>query len=123
MEDTNSSTKEVTAQETPVYHYPAWYFHEVVRAILRCLGLEETHEIQSCPKKEDDTKVNNIRPRYQASAEEGAADPASTTDYSDPPSTVTNSAADPPSTNEDLVVSLSTPTRPGTSSGRGPQIN
>ncbi|XWS15342.1 hypothetical protein CRYUN_Cryun35bG0088400 [Craigia yunnanensis] len=73
MEDT-SSTKEVTAQGTPVY-YP-WSFHEVIRAILRCLGLEtEFQQNPSCPKKEDDGKVNNNQPGCQ---EEGAVPPSTT---------------------------------------------
>ncbi|XVE55069.1 hypothetical protein DITRI_Ditri03aG0131400 [Diplodiscus trichospermus] len=101
----------------------AWSFHEIIRAILRCLGLEtEVQQNPSCPKTADDGKVKSNQPGSQ----EVATDPPSNTEYSDPPSTVPDPAADPPSTMGDvpgLVGSLSAPTRPGTSSGTGPQIN
>ena len=99
MEDTTST--EETAQGTPVYY--RWSFHEVIRAILRCLGLEtEFQQNPSCPKKEDDGKVNN----NQSGGQEEGADPPSTIDYSDPPSKVTDPAADPPSTTVRLLTSL-----------------
>ncbi|XVE60840.1 hypothetical protein DITRI_Ditri05aG0159000 [Diplodiscus trichospermus] len=133
MED-NSSTKEVTAKGAPVYYPNPWSFHEVIRAILRCLGLEpEFHQNPSCPKKEDDGKVrNNQAAGCQefplTSSEEGPDPPSSSTsDTSDPPSTVTDPAADDPaSTSRDpgtVEASLAAPRRPGTSSGSGPQIN
>ena len=110
MEET-STTKEVTAQGTPVY-YP-WSFHEVIRAILRCLGLEpKFHQNPSCPKKENDGKVNTIQASGcqespVASSEEGPNPPSSsTTDYIDPPSTVADPTPDPSSTIVRLLTSL-----------------
>ncbi|KAE8666500.1 hypothetical protein F3Y22_tig00112498pilonHSYRG00254 [Hibiscus syriacus] len=86
-----------------------FYCREVVRALLRCLGLETgvQQNSTSCPKKQDDHNH-----QHQGST---------TDDYSDPP-------PDPTSTTvrgDDgvPVISFSTPKRPGTGSGRGPQIN
>ncbi|XVF63228.1 hypothetical protein PTKIN_Ptkin09bG0071000 [Pterospermum kingtungense] len=131
MEDHTSSTKEVAAKGAPVY-YP-WSFSEVIRAILRCLGLEPLfHQNPSCPKKEDDDgKVLNdiqaaagCQESSVASSEQGS-DPPSTSaaDNSDPP--ISDPPSDPPSTTGDpsVAVTLAAPGRPGTSSGSGPQIN
>ncbi|KAL4332012.1 hypothetical protein GQ457_07G020230 [Hibiscus cannabinus] len=111
MEDT-SSAKELTSHATPFY-FPT-SFHGVIRALLRCLGLETGFQQNpiSCPN-DDDTQ--------HASQKEAGSTPSPTTDYSDPP-------ADPPSTTvtgDDgvPVIALFTPKRPGTGGGRGPQIN
>ncbi|XP_039039815.1 uncharacterized protein LOC120177889 isoform X2 [Hibiscus syriacus] len=81
MEDT-SSTNQVTSQTT--------LFHEVLRALLRCLGLETGFHPNpiSCPKEEDDHNGH-------ASKKEAGSppSPSPTTGYSDQP-------ADPPSTTE-----------------------
>lgn len=102
MEDDTSSTKDGT---------PVWSFNEVVRAILRCLGLEPLlfHKLNpSCPtpnKEDADGKLlinNNVQaaaPCKLESSEEAGSDPPSTsaTDNSDPPSTSTSTAlTDPP---------------------------
>ncbi|XP_039039699.1 uncharacterized protein LOC120177740 [Hibiscus syriacus] len=107
MEDT-SSTNQVTSLATR--------FHEAVRALLRCLGLETGfhQNPSSCPMEEDDDgKVDNNR---HSSEKEAGSTP---TGYSDPP-------ADPPSTPSVTgvpVIVLFTPKRPETGEGSGPQIN
>ncbi|OMO53190.1 hypothetical protein COLO4_36819 [Corchorus olitorius] len=122
MEDRNSSS--TTKEESAPALYHPWSFNEAIRAILRCLGLEkleEFHQNPSTPKKEDDAKLKNItnveadgcqESPAVAYTEEGA-DPPSTTD--DPPSTTANDPS--------VVVVLATPTRRGTRTGSGPQIN
>ncbi|MBA0577323.1 hypothetical protein Golob_024976 [Gossypium lobatum] len=126
MEDT-SSAKEVTLQGTPAYYFPK-SFHEVVGAILRCLGLETGFQQNPnpCPKKEDNSKANHNQP---ISPKENA-DPPSSTDNSDPSTTVIEPPAGPPpsptgDTNDGCLpmVSLFTPKKPGPSHGSGPQIN
>ncbi|GMI90561.1 hypothetical protein HRI_002725400 [Hibiscus trionum] len=126
MEDSSSSsTKEVASHGsgTP-FSYPSC-FHELIRALLSCFGLQNPI---SCPKQEgdDDGKVDN---NQHVSLEEAASAPSLTTGSTlDPPSTVVDPPADPPSTTatgDDGVpfIALFTPKRPGTGGGRGPQIN
>ncbi|GMI83213.1 hypothetical protein HRI_001990600 [Hibiscus trionum] len=96
MED-GSSTK----QGSPFY-YPT-SFHEVVRAVLSCLGFHQ-NPISSSNKADHN---------QHAPPEEGSViDPPP-----DPPSTTARGGGGVP------VISFSTPKRPGTGGGRGPQIN